>query len=48
LTSRIPARERDAIGDEIIAIAERTRKKYKLTIPETKQEICSIVRDVSL
>jgi len=48
MSSKIPAKEREAIGDEFIAIAERTRKKFKLTIPETKHELLEILGDASL
>jgi hypothetical protein len=48
LNSKIPAKGREAIADEIVAITEKARKKYNLTLPEAKHEIVSIVRDVSL
>jgi hypothetical protein len=40
---KLPKREIDVISDEFIAIAERVRRKYKLTIPESKHELDEIL-----
>jgi hypothetical protein len=43
MSDKIPADEREIIQDEFVAISERIRKKYKLTIPEAKHELHEIL-----
>jgi len=38
-SNKIPLHEKEAIGDELVALSERIRRKFNLTIPEAKQEL---------
>jgi hypothetical protein len=47
MTVEIPKEERDIIGSELVSIADRLRKKYKLNIPATRQLLRELL-DVSV
>jgi hypothetical protein len=43
MSPKVPFEERETIRDELVAIAERIRRKYKLTIIEARHELREIL-----